>query len=169
MSRLSPIQLLLLTFGLSLIFLSLVLNQAIELWEVSTEANAIHWNQLRLIPREDQQLNALDSGTLVVRSSHFPDARLTLFRRAEDGSTPRDLVSELCRRDSCTYSSFDQPDNAEGAVANYAGAVPLRIVLMRPSGKDVWIEFKGPPDAYRAFAELIDSISAQLSGRSTGT
>ncbi|MGH8679123.1 MAG: hypothetical protein ACREUQ_12320 [Burkholderiales bacterium] len=169
MLRFSPIQILLLTVGSALIFLALVLDQAIELWEEPIGASAVQWHHLRLVPQEDQQLNALDPRTLVVRSSQFPDARLTLFTRADDGSTPSDLVRDLCRRDHCTYSTLNQAGDSESAVATYPSAARLRIVLIRPGGKDVWIEFKGPPDAYRAFTELIDSVSAQLSDRPAGT
>lgn len=162
MFRFSPLQLLLLTFGASLIFLSLILNHITWLWQRVPDVQAIEWKHLSLIPQPDQQIDALDAETLVVRSSRYPSARLTLFTRPDDGVTPQQMVKSLCRRDSCTYTVLNADEDNPGAAANYRQGEPLRIVLMQPGGKQVWLEFKGPPAAFDSFANLIHSVSLQM-------
>lgn len=162
MFRFSPLQLLLLTFGATLIFLSLILNHISWLWERAPTVKVMQWKHLSLTPQQDQKIDALDSETLVVRSSRYPSARLTLFTRPDDGVTPRQMVRNLCRRDSCTYTKLDASGGDLSAAANYRQGEPLRIVLMQPGGKQVWIEFKGPPAAFDTFANLIDSVSVQM-------
>jgi hypothetical protein len=43
----------------------------------------------------------------------------------------------------------------------------MQILLIRPTGANVWIEFNGPPDALHHFGDLIDSVTAQLARRNT--
>lgn len=162
MFRFSPLQLLLLSFGASLIFLSLILNHITWLWERAPAVKVMQWKHLSLVPQQDQQIDALDSETLVVRSNRYPLARLTLFMRPDDGVTPRQMVRSLCRRDSCTYTNVDASNEELSAAANYHQSEPLRIVLMQPGGRRVWMEFKGPPAAFDSFADLIDSVSVQI-------
>lgn len=162
MFRFSPLQLLLLTFGASLIFLSFVLNQIAWPWHHTPEASALQWRQLKLVPTKDQHFDALDAHTLVARTSRFPSARLTLFTRPDDGVTPQEMVKNLCRRDDCTYTSLAADQSILGAAANYRQGEALRIVLMKPGGGELWLEFKGPPEAFNAFSNLIDSVSQQI-------
>jgi hypothetical protein len=165
MFRFSPLQLLLLALGASLVFLSLALNQITRLWERAPTVNAFEWKHLTLVPEQGQQFDVLDAETVVVRSSRFPSARLTLFTRPDDGVTPQRMVRNLCRRDSCSYSAFGTDANTPGAAANYRQGEPLRIVLLQPGGKKVWLEFKGPPDAFEDFSGLVDSVTLQMQPR----
>lgn len=162
MLRFSPLQLLLLTFGASLIFLSLILNHVSWMWQRTPDVKVIQWKHLRLVPQQDQQIDALDAETLVVRSSRYPSARLTLFTRPDDGVTPRQMVRNLCRSDGCTYTTFAADGGDLGAAANYRKGEALRIVLIQPGGRQVWLEFKGPPAAFDTFSNLIDSASQQI-------
>lgn len=162
MFRFSRLQLALLFLGFSLIALALTLDRIAGLWAQPPETRSFRWGYLTLEPDRDQHIEALDARTLVVRTDRFPLARLTLFTRPDDGATPRQLVRSLCSRDHCTYSALERPAGDEAAAANYRTGEPLRIVLMRPGGGNLWIEFKGPPDAYAAYAHLIDSVSHQL-------
>jgi hypothetical protein len=162
MSRFSPLQLLLLAFGASLIFLSLTLDHLPRLWQRAPVVAAFEWKHLKLVPAQDQRLEMLDAETVVVRSSRFPSARLTLFTRPDDGVTPQRMVRNLCRRDSCSYSAIGTDANNNGAAATYRQGEPLRIVLMQPGGKEIWLEFKGPPDAFDDFSGLVDSITLQM-------
>ena len=41
----------------------------------------------------------------------------------------------------------------------------MQILLIRPAGANVWIEFNGPPDALQHFGDLIESVTVQLAHR----
>ncbi|HKB84397.1 MAG TPA: hypothetical protein VKD04_14490, partial [Burkholderiales bacterium] len=88
-----------------------------------------------------------------------------LFLRPDDGLTPQKMVRALCARDACSKS--EQPaDESDRAAANYRiGGESMQILLIRPAGANVWIEFNGPPDALHHFGDLIDSVSVQLARR----
>lgn len=162
MSRFSPVELLLLALGSSLVLMALFLNHITALWDRPPEQKPILWKHLKLLPTADQQVDSLDPEMLVVRTTRFPLARLTLFTRPDDGLSPKQMVRNLCRRDTCTYSALDGSDDRLSAVATYREGEPLRIVLMRPGGREIWLEFKGPPGAFAAFSNLIDAVSQQL-------
>jgi hypothetical protein len=155
-------QRLLLGLGLFLMVLSLSLRHVTEIWDaVFAEDNTVYWNNLAVSPGKNERISRLDDATLVIRSASRPHARLTLFTREDDGAQPVDLVKDLCGRDSCVYFPLDDAWQ-NGAVADYRSDTPLRIVLMHPAQRGVWIEYKGPPGAYEAFSRLIDAIVTQI-------
>ena len=161
MFRFSPGQWLLLAFGFALILLSLFLNRVTDLWDAIMRDDTVVWNQLTIAPGKHARISALDKATLVVRSSSHSGARLTLFVREDDGSGPADLVKDLCARDSCIYLPLEDP-RRNGAIADYRSGAPLRIVLMHPANRGVWLEYKGPIEEFEKFAGLIDSVVTQL-------
>ncbi|MGD2139911.1 MAG: hypothetical protein PVH25_05920 [Burkholderiales bacterium] len=154
-------QYILLGVGLLLILLAVSLNRITELWDATVNDHTVAWHRLAISPGKNTYVSSLDESMLVLRSSSGPDARLTLFTRKDDGSTPEDLVRDLCGRDSCEFSPLEDA-RLDGAIADYASGAPLRFVLMHPAGSAVWLEYKGPPDGLSAFDELIDTIVIQL-------
>lgn len=161
MFQFSPLQRALLCFGLVLIVLSLSLKYVTAIWDTVLEDNTVYWNNLAVSPGRDERISMLDESTLVIRSATRPHARLTLFTRDDDGAQPVDLVKDLCGRDSCVYFPLEDA-RRNGAVADYRSETPLRIVLMHPAEQGVWLEYKGPPEAYEIFSELIDAIVTQI-------
>ena len=165
MRRFSALQLFLLAFGFGLIFTGIFLNHVLRGWEHYRYPNAVYWQGMRLVPNRNQQITAAGTDMLVVKIVKGPKARLTLFLRPDDGLTPLKMVKALCARDAC--SKVTSPDgDGNRAAANYRiGAESMQIVLIRPAGANVWIEFNGPPDALDQFVDLIGSVTAQLSRR----
>lgn len=160
-------QYLLLGIGFTLILLSISLNRIAALWDTVFNDDTVVWHRLAISPGKGAYVSSLDDSMLVLRSSSHSDARLTLFTRDDDVSTPRDLVKDLCGRDSCIYVPFDD-DRVNGAIADYASGTPLRFVLMHPAGSVVWLEYKGPPNGLSAFDDLIDAILTQLQAQPAG-
>lgn len=160
MGRFPPSQLALLAFGCSLILASVFLDRVAQLWENFLYPNAVHWQNLRIVPTGGQQIVTPAGRMLVVKDA---DARLTLFQRPDDKLTPQAMVRQLCRRDRCIRSKVSA-DNADRAVATYKiNGESMQIVLMRLGGGAVWVEYKGSPEALAGFDQLIESVSAQLS------
>lgn len=168
MRRFSAFQLALLAMGASLMVSALFLDRLVGLWQNVTEPHAVQWNGLRVVPRQHQQISAPAPSMLIVRSDRFPKARLALFTRPEDGTTPRERVEALCRQDDCEVlpppSSRGSDPDPHRAAAIYDTQEPLQIVVLRPADKQVWIEFTGSPAAYAEFSALIDSLVRQLGG-----
>jgi hypothetical protein len=53
--------------------------------------------------------------------------------------------------------------SADSAVADYRNkGESMQIVLMRLPGNSIWVEFRGPPEAFAGFDALIRSVSEQL-------
>ncbi|HZP92876.1 MAG TPA: hypothetical protein VFB20_08350 [Burkholderiales bacterium] len=167
MRRFSAFQLALLCLGASLMVSAVFLDRLVGLWHSVTEPDAVQWNGLRVVPRKHQQIRAPEASMLIVHSDRFPKARLALFTRPEDGTTPRELVKALCRQDDCEVlprgGDGSDPD-PHRATAIYDTQEPLQIVVLRPADKHIWIEFSGPPAAYADFEPLIDSLVRQLGG-----
>lgn len=162
MFRFSPLQLLVLTFGFCLVFVSIWLPQIAALWEDYRYPGAVHWQGMRIVPSETQSIALPAEDVVVVKSTGASSARLTLFLRADDGSTPRSIIQDLCRRDACTRSGAF-PESGEGASATYRiGGESMQIMLMRVDGSNVWIEYKGPPEELADFNRLIYSVTTQL-------
>jgi len=154
-------QYLLLGVGFALILLSVSLNRVLALWDTVFNDDTVVWRDLQISTGKNAYVSSLDQSTLVVRSSSHSNARLTLFTREDDGSSPDDLVKDLCGRDSCVYAPLDDL-RLNGAVADYASGTPLRIVLMHPAGSGVWLEYKGPPGELETFYSLIEAIVTQM-------
>ena len=166
MRRFSALQLFLLAFGFGLIFAGLFFNQILRGWENYRYPNAVYWQGMRLVPDRNQKITPAGVDMLVVKILKGPAARLTLFLRPEDGLTPQKMVKALCARDACSRADAVPADNGDRAAANYRiGGEAMQILVIRPSGGKVWIEFNGPPDALRHFDDLIDSVTAQLALR----
>ncbi len=167
MRRFSALQLSLLAFGFGLIFAGLFFNHILRGWENYRYPNAVYWQGMRLVPDRNQKISAAGTDMLVVRIVKGPTARLTLFLRADDGLTPQKMVKALCARDACSRVTSPAGDG-DRAAANYRiGRELMQILLIRPAGANVWIEFNGPPDALHHFGDLIDSVTAQLARRSS--
>jgi hypothetical protein len=154
-------QYLLLGIGVALVLLSVSLNRVAALWDAVVREEALVWHDLKISTGNNAYVSSLDQSTLVVRSASHSNARLTLFTRDDDGSSPGDLVKDLCGRDSCVYTPLDDV-RLNGAVADYASGSPLRIVLMHPSGSGIWLEYKGPPSELDTFHNLINAIVIQI-------
>ena len=161
MFRFSPRQFLLLGIGLTLILLSVTLDLIADQWDAAFHDKTVAWHHLAISPGSKTYVSSLDDSMLVLRSSSHSDARLTLFTRDDNGTTPDDLVKDLCGRDNCKYSPLGDT-RVDGAIADYTSGVPLRFVLMHPAGSTIWLEYKGPPDGLTAFDELIEAILIQL-------
>jgi hypothetical protein len=165
MRRFSALQLFLLAFGFGLIFAGLFFNQILRGWENYRYPNAVYWQGMRLVPSRNQRITTAGADTVVVKIVKGPMARLTLFLRQDDGLTPQKMVRALCARDACSKGAPPE-GGGDRAAANYRiGGENMQILVIRPSGANVWIEFNGPPDALRHFGDLIDSVSAQLALR----
>lgn len=166
MRRFSVVQLFLMAFGFGLIFAGIFFNEIVRGWENYRYPNAVYWQGLRLVPDRSQKITAPGADMVVVKIVKGPAARLTLYVRQEDGLTPQKLVRSLCARDACNRTALNSTDG-ERAAANYRiGGEAMQILLIRPSGANIWIEFNGPPDALPHFENLIDSVTAQLAPRS---
>jgi hypothetical protein len=164
MGRFPPLQIALLAFGCSLILASVFLERIAEGWENYLYPNAVHWQNLRIVPTENQKIVVPREDTLVVKDA---GALLTLFRRADDKLTPHSMVKELCRRDGCIRSTIAADEDR--AVATYKmRGTSMQIVLMRLGGGEVWIEYKGTPEGLAGFDKLIESVSTQLAERRNG-
>ena len=167
MRRFSVLQLFLLAFGFGLIFAGIFFNQILRGWDNYRYPNAVYWQGMRLVPSRNQQITAAGTDMLVVKIVKGPTARLTLFLRSDDGLTPQKLVKALCARDACRGVT-SPAGGGDRAAANYRiGGESMQILLIRPVGTNVWIEFNGPPDALYYFGDLIDSVTAQLISRNS--
>ncbi len=155
----------LLAAGLVLILLSVSLNRLTALWNGVFDNDAVAWHQLTISPGNHTYVSSLDESTLVLRSSAHSEARLTLFVREDDGVKPDNLVKDLCGRDSCIYAPLDDA-RVNGAIADYASATPLRFVLMHPAESGIWLEYKGPPDAFANFNDVVEAVVSQLNRQS---
>ena len=165
MRRFSALQLLLLAIGLVVLFCGIFLHQITAAWESYRYPNAVYWHGMRLVPSQNQKITAAASDIFVVKIVNGPAARLTLYSRPDDGSTPLKMVKALCARDACSKMALAKVGE-ESAAANYViGGESVQILLIRPTGSDVWIEFNGPPEALHHFANLIDSVTTQLARR----
>ncbi len=160
MFRFSSSQRLLLVLGFTLILLSVSLNRISGLWDRYSREDPVVWQQLTITPGRDTRISSLDEMTLVMRSAANSHARLTLFVRENDDSRPRDLVKNLCGRDSCVYRALDD-ERLEGAIADYVSGTPFRIVLMQLPDSQVWLEYKGPAEELNTFDSFIDAIVTQ--------
>jgi hypothetical protein len=167
MRRFSVFQLFLLAVGFGLFFVGIFFDHIQRGWENYRYPNAVYWQGMRLVPDRNQKISAVGTDMLVVRIVKGPMARLTFFLRPDDGLTPQKLVKALCARDAC--SRVTSPDgDGDRAAANYRiGGELMQILLIRPAGANVWIEFNGPPDALQHFVELIDSVTVQLAQRNS--
>lgn len=164
--RYSPAQIVLLLLGATLIVTALLLDRNAPSRPYAEPPEIVEWQTLQIAMLDGLALSAIEPEFLVLTSDRAPGARLTLFVRPDERRTPDALVRSLCRRDACTHStSF--PDgsrtDANRAVADYRlGGERFALILLRPGGREIWIEFKGAPSHFSAFETLVDSISGQL-------
>ena len=162
MGRFPPLQIALLAFGCSLILSAVFLDAIAARWENYRYPNAVHWHNLRIVPAKNQKIVVPGEDILVVKDA---DARLTLFRRADDKLTPQSMVKDLCRRDGCIRSTIaGDGDNLAVATYKMRGA-SMQIVLMRLGGGTVWVEYKGSPEGFAGFDKILESVSTQLAER----
>lgn len=167
MRRFSALQLFFLAVGCGLILVGVFLDNLLRGWETYRYPNAVYWQGMRLVPGTNQKITAAGANMLVVKVIRGPMARLTLYRRPDDGLTPQQMVKALCARDACSKGTPDEGDG-ERAAANYRiGGESMQILLIRPAGADIWIEFSGPPEALHHFGDMIDSVTAQLLHRNS--
>lgn len=162
MFRFSPLQLLLLTIGFSFIFVSVSLPRITVMWDQHLYPNAVQWQGMRIVPTPAQEITVPAEDVLVVKGNGQSTARLTLFLRADDGSTPRSIIQDLCRRDACTRGADSPKDDAQASATYRIGGERMQIMLMRVDGSNVWIEFKGPPEELELFNGVIYSVTTQL-------
>ncbi len=161
MRRFSVLQYFFLAIGFGLIFSGIFFNQILRGWENYRYPNAVYWQGLRLLPGQGQKITP-GTDMAVGRILQGPAARLTLYVRQEDGLTPQKMVRALCARDPCSKTTLSSEQD-DRAAANYRiGGESMQILLIRPAGANIWIEFNGPPDALSHFTNLIDSVMAQL-------
>ena len=167
MRRFSALQILLLAFGFGLVFAAIFFNQILRGWEHYRYPNAVYWQGMRLVPGRNQQITPAGPDILVVKIVNGPMARLTFFLRPDDGLTPQKMVKALCARDACSKATLAEGDG-DRAAANYRiGGESMQILLIRPAGANIWIQFNGPPEALGAFVDLIDSVTVQLTSRNS--
>ena len=159
MGRFTPLQIVLLAFGCSLILAAAFLDSIEQAWEDYRYPNAVHWHSLRIVPAKDQRIVVLGEHLLVVKDA---EARLTLFRRASDKVTPAALIRELCRRDGCTRSAVTGNDPERAAATYRLKGASMQIMLIRLDEGALWIEYKGSAEALARFDALIRSVSTQL-------
>ena len=165
MRRFSAVELLLLAVGFGLLLTGIFLNPLLRAWEHYRYPNAVYWQGMRLVPGQNQKITRAGTDMYVIRMVTGPPARLTLYVRPDDGVTPQKMVKALCARDACGKVSLGS-GNGERAAANYRiDGESMQILLIRPSGGNVWIEFIGPPEALNQFGGLIDSVTVQLARR----
>lgn len=162
MFRFSPLQLLLLTIGFSFIFVSISLPRIVVMWDQYRYPNAVQWQGMRIVPTPDQAITVPAEDVLVVKGNGQSAARLTLFLRIDDGSTPRSIIQDLCRRDGCTRGADSPQDDAQASATYRIGGERMQIMLMRVDGSNVWIEYKGPPEELEEFTGVIYSVTTQL-------
>jgi len=166
MGRFTPSQVALIVFGCGLILSSVFMDRIAKAWEDFLYPNAVHWQQMRIVPGKDQKIVVPNAEVLVVKQA---GALLTLFLRPEDKLTPQSMVHELCRRDGCVKSAFAVNDT-DRAVATYKlRGASMQIVLMRLGDGALWVEYKGKPDGMAAFDNVLESVSAQLAERKAGS
>ena len=167
MRRFSALQIFLLALGFGLVFAAILFNQILRGWEHYRYPNAVYWQGMRLVPGGNQQIIATGTDMLVVKIVKGPMAKLTLFLRPDDGQTPQKMVKALCARDACSKATLAEGDG-DRAAANYRiGGESMQILLIRPAGANIWIQFNGPPEALGAFVDLIDSVTVQLTSRNS--
>lgn len=159
--RFSTRQKFLLGVGIALIVAPISTDLISGRWNGSTKRDTIVWNNLSIVLDGNIRITKMDEATLVARRTGERKSRLTMFLRDQSESSPRELVQDLCTRDSCVYVPLG--DSARnGAVADYRTGTPMQIVLMHPGQRGIWLEYKGPPNDFEAFGSLIDSVVAQL-------
>jgi hypothetical protein len=162
MFHFSARQILLLAAGFGLIAGSIFFDPLLARWEQFLYPNAVYWQGVRVVPGKSQHIRTAGEELLVVRDDRFPMARLTLFVQQDEGVTPQKLVRDLCVRDGCSKNAVSSL-SGDTAVANYRNkGESMQIALMRMPGDSVWVEFRGPPEAFAGFEALIQSVSAQL-------
>lgn len=164
MFRLTVSQIALVALGCGLMLSALFMDRLAAAWEDFRYPNAVHWQELRIVPGNSQKIVVPGDRVLVVKQA---GALLTLFLRPPDRLTPAELVRELCRRDGCSRSAMAE-DDADRAVATYRSrGYAMQIVLIRLGDGALWAEYRGKPDGLVAFDNVLDSVAQQLSERQT--
>ena len=162
MGRFTPSQIALIVFGCGLVLSSVFMDRIAKAWEDFRYPNAVHWQQMRIVPGKDQKIVVPNAEVLVVKQA---GALLTLFLRPDDKLTPHAMVRELCRRDGCVRSAIAD-DDTDRAVATYKlRGASMQIVLLRLGNGALWVEYKGMPDGMAAFDNVLESVSTQLAER----
>ena len=164
MVRLTVSQIALVALGCGLMLSALFMERLAAAWEDFRYPNAVHWQQLRIVPGGSQKIVVPGDSVLVIKQA---GALLTLFLRPPDRLTPEELVRELCRRDGCSRSASSDY-GTDRAVATYESrGYSMQIVLIRLGDGPLWAEYRGKPDGLVAFDNVLDSVAQQLAERRT--
>jgi hypothetical protein len=162
MVRLTVLQSALVALGCGLMLSALFMDRLAAAWEDFRYPNAVHWQQLRIVPDGTQKIVVPGDRVLVVKQ---PGSSLTLFLRPPDRVTPEELVRELCRRDGCSRPTMPE-DDANRAVGTYRSrGYAMQIVLIRLGDGALWAEYRGKPDGLVAFDNVLDDVALQLAER----
>jgi hypothetical protein len=152
----------LIVVGCGLLLSSVFIDRLAAAWEGFLYPNAVRWQDMRIVPDENQKIVMPGENVLVIRQG---GGLLTLFMRPDDELTPQAMVGELCRRDGCARSTI-AGDGADRAAATYKlRGTSMQIVLMRLGDGELWGEYRGAPGGLDAFDNVLDSVSEQLAER----
>jgi hypothetical protein len=164
MFRLSLRQVILLVVGFGLILGAIFFDPLLAHWENYRYPNAVIWQGLRVVPGKTHFFDSVRPEMLVVKDLTRPQATLTLYLHKEDGETPESLIRELCLRDGCEKIDL-KPKTVDRAAANYRSeGETMQVRLIRLNNSRVWVEYKGQPEAYAAFDNLVESVAREVVG-----
>ena len=121
----------------------------------------IVWGQFSISARPDIEVGWVHPDSIVFVSNIDPQARLTVAKNGNFNKTPKDIVTSLCRNDRCTYVAYSNPA-IDGAIARFQSDDDLQLVLIRSQKEQVWMEYKGPTDAFASFESLISELHQQI-------
>ena len=128
---------------------------------ISTLVPNIIWGQFSISARPDIEVGGVHPDSIVFVSNIDPQARLTVAKNGNFNKTPKDIVTSLCRNDRCTYVEYSNPA-IDGAIARFQSDDDLQLVLIRSQKEQVWMEYKGPTDAFASFESLISELHQQI-------
>lgn len=158
MKSLSKLQKALLILGGILVATSLLMS--FQNTPISTPPPDIIWNEFSIAPHPEIDITEIHVDSIVLVSKLEPQARLTISKNGNFGTTPEDIVKALCRNDHCTYAAYED-EIIEGAIARFQSHSDLQLVLIRSQKQQVWMEYKGPTAAFASFEQLISELHRQ--------
>ncbi len=162
MFRLSLRQGILLLIGFGLMLGAIFFDPLLARWENYRYPNAVIWQGMRVVPGKFHFFDTVRPEMLVVKDLTRPQATLTLYLHKEDGETPESLIRELCLRDRCEKVDL-KPRTVDRAAANYRSeGETMQVRLIRLKNSQVWVEYKGQPEAYATFDKLVESVAGTI-------
>jgi len=81
------------------------------------------------------------------------------------GSRRRKWCGRYARATHASKGALSADDGDRAAAKLRIGGEAMQILVIRPSGANVWIEFTDRPDALHHFGDLIDSVTAAAGKR----